>query len=360
MSVLGLPPELRAPASEGGFSLVFAKGPRQWFVHLWSNQLVTAEIPKAPPLVFRKERSFKFVLPERTKLETSGFYSSTASSATQRKRAVAAYERAIRTKLAEGYTLTADSRLLESAAPRPRPPRRSAAKVASLRGWPALAHCGEVTRASEDRRVTKTLAALADSTEAAVRFSALKKAARVRGAPVVVRGDVLKPPRARSFVWILGDLHVRGNLSLSIDLFVSGNLVVDGVIRDITEWTHVLVLGDVSARAIVMGSQLYAGGAVDAPVVIVDGTGELVAKKGTSSTLLVEQGYDHTLSGKPRAKHRARFDEDAERALVTLERVLRPTFTRPARLALAAKGERFYFDKRPLVAALEQKAHVFA
>lgn len=353
-----LPPELAAPTSEDGFSLVFAKGARQWFVHLWSNQVVTASIAKAPPLVFRKERSYKFVLPDGVKLEHAGFYATGVASATQRERAVAAYERAVRTKLGEGYALVSDSRVLERAAPHPKPARASAKRVGTLRGFAALEHWGNVARARTDARSVATLAAFEKHSEAEMRFAALVRAPR-EGAPVTVRGDVMTRAGARAFVWVPGDLHVRGNLALGVDLFVGGDLVVDGVVRDLAEWTHVLVRGNVTAGAIDMGSQLYARGTVSAPLVIVDGTGEIVAKR-LETELLVEQGYDHTITGRIEATRRARFDEDADVALGVLESALRATFTRPARAALTKRGERFYFDKRPLVRALEKRARVFA
>ncbi len=350
-----LPPELQAPTDETSYALLFARKKQQWLLWLWSNQVMSCVVKNAPPLAFVAERTYKFRFPEGTKLETKGFYAAGVPSKEQRRRAVAEYEKQLRARLGEGFELVADSRILEKRAKlRNRPKVLPAAKVAKLAPWPALVYWGTVYGASDDARVVAVAEACEKATEAEVRFAALKRLPKT-SEKVVLRGDVADRAFKGKLLWVRGDLHVKGNLELGVSLMVSGDLVVDGVLSDAREWTQILVGGSVKAGAIDMGSQLFAGGAIEAELVVIDGTGELSASKGLRTKLLVEEGYDHHVRGKVGAAHRVDFTKDAERGVATLEKLLVPKLGAAIREELEAKGEEFYFPKRVVVEAWRAK-----
>jgi hypothetical protein len=346
-----LPPHLAASRDEKGYSLLFRKGVRQWFIHLWSNQVTSCAFGKAPPLVFNAKWTYKFELPNSAKLENKGFYAHDVPSAEQRRRAVAEYAAQVLAHIEDGYELVADSRPLETEHKAKSKPRAlPTAKAAKLAPWPALKHWGTRYAASDDPRVQAIATECEDNSEPEVQFAALRSLAASRET-VTITGDVSDKAFDGPFLWITGNLHVKGHLELDVDLFVSGNLMVDGIVRDKREWHHLLVGGDVRAELIDMGSQLYAGGKVHAELVLIDGTGEMVAGKGLHTRVLVEEGYDHRITGDLHVRYHAIFANAADEGVATLEKVIAPKIAAAIRRELKAKGEDFYFDKNLVTGA---------
>ncbi|MBP6629142.1 MAG: hypothetical protein KBG28_21105 [Kofleriaceae bacterium] len=359
-----LPPELAAPVDEKGYSLLFAKGKRQWLVHLWSNQVVSCDIANAPPLGFVKELTYRFRLPADVRLESKGFYKHGVPSKTQRERAVAEYNKQVRARLAEGFELVGDSRALDQSANTKARAKAKAGELApsaikKLAPWDALRYWGTRFVASNDPRVNRIVATCEAASEAAARHAALCKLPST-GDLITITGGVTDRLLREPFLWIPGDLRVKGDLELGVDLFVSGDLTVDGIVRDTREWAHCLVGGNVKAGALFVGSQLYAKGTVTSDLVVVDGTGELVAGKGLTSRLLVEVGYDHKIKARPlRAKHHADFRKDAGRGVSTLEKVLAPALAARFRAELEDQGEDFYFRKKVMLDVCKAKKRVW-
>jgi hypothetical protein len=347
-----LPRALAAPKNEKGYSLLFRKGAAQWLIHLWSNQVVSCAFGKGtPPLVFDAGWTYKFALPASTRLESRGFYSADVPSDEQRRRAVAEYTEQILARLEEGYELVADSRPLEKEQKAKSKPRAlPSAKIGKLAPWPALRYWGTRYAASGDRKLQAIATKCEDSTEPEVQFAAIRKIPASKET-ATIDGDVSDKEADCPFLWITGSLHVKGNLEVGVDLFVSGDLTVDGVIRDKREWNHILVGGDVRAGAVDMGSQLYAGGRVEAEVVLVDGTGEILTKKGLHAKVLVEEGYDHRITADLQVKHHANFADDAEKGVVTLEKAFAPKLGAAIRRKWKAEGDDFYFDKDVVIDA---------
>jgi hypothetical protein len=335
-----LPKELEAPSSETEYALLFMKGKRQWVVHLWSNQVTACSIPNAPQLGFRSDNHYKFVLPNRSKLEKKGFYNAKVANKEQRRRAVAEYTRLILARLRDGYELVADSRVLEKRArarARARAKSRALtpAQIRKLSPSKALAYFGTLHAASDDMRVQRVAKRFEDATEPEVQFAAL-----------------CSLPATRD------EITLEGNVETGVDLFVSGDLTVDGVVRDLREWTHILVGGSVKAGALDVGSQVYSAGAITAELVVIDGTGDLLARKGLRARLLVEEGFDHHVQANVTVKHRVVFTKSPEAGIATLEKVVAPTLAAKVRRDLEAAGEDFYFRKSILIDAWRTRQRV--
>jgi hypothetical protein len=354
-----LPKELEAPSSETEYALLFMKGKRQWLVHLWSNQVTACDLPTAPPLRFHGDNHYKFLLPDRAKLEAKGFYKHDVPSKEQRRGAVAEYTKQIVARLRDGYELVADSRVLEKAEKaraksRAKSRALTPAQIKKLTPLKALEYWGTLHAASDDMRVQRVAARFKDATEPEVQFAALCSLPATAD-EIALAGNIVADGCTRDFLWIRGDLHVKGDLETAVDLFVSGDLTVDGVVRDLREWTHILVGGSVKAGALDVGSQLYAAGRIVADLVVIDGTGELLAKKGLRARLLVEEGYDHHVRAKPTVKHRVDFKKSPVAGVAVLDKVLAPALVAAVRRDVEAQGEEFYFRKSILIDAW--KAH---
>lgn len=236
---------------------------------------------------------------------------------------------------------------------------RAPSGAKTLSPWEVLEDCGTRHAASDEPRVAKVVAVCTERWEAEVRHAALCKLART-AEQVTIGGSVTEGRLREPFLWIRGDLHVKGNLELGVDLFVSGDLTVDGIVRDTREWSHLLVGGDVKAGALIVGSQLHAKGKVSADLVVVDGTGELVVGKGLTARLLIEEGRDHSLAARPlRAAHHVDFRKDPKRAVTTLEQVIAPNLAVALRREFESRGDGFYFQKALLVDAWKAKKRVW-
>jgi len=264
---------------------------------------------------------------------------------------VTEYTRQILLRLRDGYELVADSRVLEKAAKRRARPRvLSPAQVKKLSPWEALKYWGTLHRASDDARVQKVTDRSDRASEPEVQFAALRSV-QSTAEKVTITGSVAGAQCKSPYLWVRGDLHIRGSLELGVDLLVSGNLTVDGVLRDTREWTHFLVGGNVKAGALDVGSQLYAGGEIVAELVVIDGTGQLKAGKALRTRLLVEEGYDHQVRGKQRVTHAVDFANRAESSMATLEKLLTDPLAAAVRRKFDADGDDFYFPKSVVIDA---------
>jgi hypothetical protein len=358
-----LPKELRAPANETEYALLFMKGKRQWVVHLWSNQVTSCAISNAPKLGFERDSHYKFVLPNSVKLRQQGFYKASVPSKEQRRRAVAEYTKRIVARLRDGYELVADSRVLEKAAKaraRTRAKSRTLtpAQIRKLTPWNALKYFGTLHTASDDKRVQRVAERFEDATEPEVQFAALCSLPAT-SEKITLPRNVVANRFNGEFLWIRGDLHVKGDLETDVDLFVSGDLTVDGVVSDLREWTHILVGGSVEAGALDVGSQLYAAGGIAAELVVIDGTGALLARKGLRARLLVEEGFAHHVKAKVTVKHRVNLAKSPEAGVAALEKVLAPTLAAAVRRDFEKAGEDFYFEKSIVIDAWKARKRVW-
>jgi hypothetical protein len=295
------------------------------------------------------------VLPNSAKLQQKGFYKADVPSKEQRRRAVAEYTKQILARLRDGYELVADSRVLEKAAKaRAKASAKSRtltpSQIRKLTPWNALKYFGTLHAASDDMRVQRVVERFEDATEPEVQFAALCSLPATSD-EITLAGNIVANRFEGDFLWIRGDLHVKGDLATEVDLFVSGDLTVDGVVSDLREWTHILVGGSVKADALDVGSQLYAAGGIAAELVVIDGTGDLLARKGLRARLLVEEGFDHHVKAKVTVNHRVDFAKSAEAGVVTLEKVLAPPLAAKVRRDLEKAGEEFYFRKSIVIDA---------
>lgn len=348
----GLPPGLAPPENEAGFALVFQKQACQWFIHLWSNQVTACEVHDASPLQFEDARTYKFVLPATAALKSWSFYRHGLPTKQQRALAVEEHTRQVAERLEAGFVLQADSRLLKPP-PKVRRTRRVApARVKALKGWAALKYWGTRFEEANDPAFKVARAVLEKETEAAVKHQALSRLPSTSTPLVSIKGDVRDSRFSGTFLYFPGDLHVTGSLELGVDLYVGGHLTVDGVLKDSQEWTHFLVGGDLTAGGLDIGSQVHCTGRVTAPFVVIDGTGELVARE-LKADLLVEEGFDHAVRCIVKAKHRVDFRKEPEVGLQVLERVLEARLAAKFRREFNERGEDFYFEKDLVIEALK-------
>jgi hypothetical protein len=366
-----LPAHLLPSKNKESFSLVFRKGQTQWLVNLWSNQVTVYAVNKAPALPFAAGNLYRFTLPEGAKGLTFSFYKHALPSATQRANAEAKYASLIKTKLKEGFTLQADSRPTSARVKKQKETAtKNQAPPKNAKGWEALRYWGtrhhEIDRSAfaqaigvvkkrygqratlPPENITSFGELFESTTEAWVRFAAMlvaKHCVTRTAQPLEV--DLRTGRATRSeLLFIPGDLEIEGDLELGVDLLVAGSLTVNGLIRDKSEWTHLLVGGDLTAtRGLDVGSQFYAAGEIAAPCIAIDGTGELSAKQ-ISTKLLIEAGFDHSLTGKIKATHRLDFTDDTiEPHLAVLDRMLAPKTAKAIRAKWAQDGDGFYFPK---------------
>lgn len=369
-----LPEHLRPiPNDTAAFSLVFRKGQTQWLINLWSNQVMGCTVKKAPTLAFVHDNLYRFALPAGARGQTFSFYKYELPSAVQRARAEAKFASLINTKLKAGFTLQADSRTQSA---RVKKQKETLTKNQTLpkraKGWDVLQYWGtrhfEIDRAAfakaigivkqrtgqqatmPPENITSFAELFESTTEAWVQFAALLVATRCvpRHAPLKVDLRSSRAPKSR-LLFIPGDLEIEGDLELSVDLLVAGSLKVNGLIRDQREWTHLLVAKDLLAtKGLDVGSQFYAAGAIAAPCIAIDGTGELSGQR-ISTKLLIEAGYDHQVAGKVKATHRLDFsNDDLAPHFAVLDRVLKPKVAKALRATWVKEGDDFYFPKELL------------
>lgn len=136
---------------------------------------------------------------------------------------------------------------------------------------------------------------------------------------------------------VAGNLHVTGNLDAKSELFVLGDLTVDGFARDTyMDIAHVVVAGDLTCGAGVFSEgALMVGGRVTAPVVALTfNQGFAKILQGVSARALLEADHGGSRIYGPVEVPVVLFDE-----LVTDEKALAPaTLNDLARLLAPAAG----------------------
>lgn len=151
-----------------------------------------------------------------------------------------------------------------------------------------------------------------------------------------------------------GDVHIKGNLNFDMRIYITGNLVVDGVIQDTEEWSPLLVGGNIKAGGIEMGSQIFCAGKISTPLVCIDGTGELLVGEKLEAKLLTEEGYDHHINGRLNVQHHINFAEEEKQPLQELEKIIIPEIIIKLKkeskktakeLGDTEEDNTFYFDK---------------
>jgi hypothetical protein len=131
------------------------------------------------------------------------------------------------------------------------------------------------------------------------------------------------------YTFYAGDLHVRGNLAYEQPVLVQGDVVVDGVIEDAFESSPLLVGGNVTAKAMYLGSETYAGGSVTVEDVLhlrfTRGGNTLVAHGGAKTKLYIYTPDDSKLTGKLTAKYQVEaYPDRDDPALAKLRALLTP------------------------------------
>lgn len=175
---------------------------------------------------------------------------------------------------------------------------------------------------------------------------------------VKIKGNISGSGFKENRLVIHGDLHIEGNLTLDVGLFVTGNLTVNGVLKDAIEWTPFLVGGNIEAKAIDLGGQVYCANNVKADCICIDGTGKLLAKNGITAKLLIKEGYENEIDGEINAEHIADFKEDyevtIEKAMHALKKILKNDIYAPLESDWKIRGEDFYFPKRLVMDAIKK------
>ena len=106
-----------------------------------------------------------------------------------------------------------------------------------------------------------------------------------KGKPMVrPRDHLVEDPEVHA-----GDLHVKGSLTFAGNLFVLGDLVVDGVLGEYSHGAHCLVAGSIRARGIKCGGTIVSGKEISAEVVFVEIDGRIGAATG------LEAGGNHAV-----------------------------------------------------------------
>lgn len=166
---------------------------------------------------------------------------------------------------------------------------------------------------------------------------------------VKITGDVICEEFGQKHLFIHGDLHIEGNLVFDAGLFVTGNLVVNGIIQDFMEWTPLLVGGDIVAKGMDVGGQFYCAGSVKTDCLCIGGTGKLHTRNGLTAKLLIEQGYEYEIEGDINVETRIDFrkDDKPENGIQVLRKVLREEVFEPIEKEWEGqgKGDDFYFSK---------------
>lgn len=180
---------------------------------------------------------------------------------------------------------------------------------------------------------------------------------------VKIKGSISDSEFEEDYLVIHGDLHIEGNLTLDVGLFVTGNLTVNGVLKDAIEWTPFLVGGNIEAKAIDLGGQVYCANNVKADCICIDGTGKLLAKNGITTKLLIKEGYENEIDGEINAEHLAYFREDyddtVEEAMHVLKEVLNKEIYEPIEKKWKDEGDDFYFHKKWILDKLKKGETIY-
>lgn len=156
-------------------------------------------------------------------------------------------------------------------------------------------------------------------------------------------------------LFIHGDLYVDGNLILHTPLFVTGNLIVNGLLSADMEWTPFLVGGNIEAKGMDIGGQVYCAGSVKTDCICIDGTGKLFTRNGLTAKLVIEEGYEHEIEGEVKIESRIDFRENdnPETGIQVLKKVLKSEVFEPIENEWKIRGEDFYFPKRLVIDVIE-------
>jgi hypothetical protein len=137
---------------------------------------------------------------------------------------------------------------------------------------------------------------------------------------VVHRGDMMLEEPTIYF----RDLHVKGSLTFSGNLFVLGDLVVDGVLREYWDVAHCLVAGSIRARGIKCGGTILSGAGIRAEAVFVELGGKLGATSGVEADLVIVEDRDVNVLAKVKAKQKVVLGYPDPKPLARLRSLLTP------------------------------------
>ncbi len=124
-----------------------------------------------------------------------------------------------------------------------------------------------------------------------------------------------------------GSLTVRGNLDLDAHLFVLGDLHVHGRVRDLVDWTRLIVTGDLRCATMWSASPVWVAGQIDVQVAYLASHGKIFAGRGLRADLVIESPGVHGVDGEIDAAYHSPASEwsaDARAALDRLASVVVP------------------------------------
>lgn len=142
-----------------------------------------------------------------------------------------------------------------------------------------------------------------------------------KGKPFVrARDHVVADPEVHG-----GDLHVKGSLTFAGNLFVLGDLIVDGLLCEHWHGAHCLVAGSIRARGIKCGGTILSGGGIAAEVVFVELEGRIGAGSALEADLVVVEGASARPLGKVKASNEIVLAHPNKKPLERLRALLAPS-----------------------------------
>ncbi|MGN6110379.1 MAG: WGR domain-containing protein [Kofleriaceae bacterium] len=121
-----------------------------------------------------------------------------------------------------------------------------------------------------------------------------------------------------------GDLHVKGDLAFGSDIYVLGDVIVDGTIEERPHTGNLIVAGSIRAHGIKCGARIYSGKTIRTEVLFVEVAGRPGAIGGINADLAIIEDADDIRGVKLAAKQRVVLRFESTVPLEKLKSILAP------------------------------------